>query len=261
MTEIRHMFSEVQFELVKIILLNVFLSTVIVFLAADLVALMFSMPLWYVIVVSLIYFVVILSSEIRKISVKEVERRNPELKEMLRTAKDNVSDDSLMAQALFLEVLQKMRRVSSGTFIDFKKLMAKLSVIFAFAIVLVSIAFFNVNISQFENPLARPLSLISGFFGNPGPVEGYQADAATDDLFGEAKMAKLGNDQLAATVNPSLDNPDFNNVDPASPTQDPLSDLAEGDAGFNAGGAGFTQEGIDQRDLQRSYEYAKATQG
>ncbi len=122
---IRSMFNEVQYELVKIILLNVFLTTVIVFLIVDLISLVFNMPLWYVIVASVVYFIAMMVSEVRKISIRRVEEKNPELREILRTAKDNMGEDSLMAHALFFEVLDKMKRVSSGTFIDFKKLMAR----------------------------------------------------------------------------------------------------------------------------------------
>lgn len=262
MLPIRRMFNEVQYELVKIILLNVFLSTVILFLIADLIALIFSMPIWYVLVLSLVYFVVIMIHEIRQISMAKVEERNPELKEMLRTAKDNMDDDSLMAHALFYEVIGKMKHVSSGTFLDFKKLMAKLSVIFALSIVLVSISFFNINVSKFDNPLAGPLDRLSGVFG--GGTAGVDTGSADiggvdDDIFGESSMAVLGDDRLQATINPSLDDPDFNDVDPASPSGDPLADLGGGDAGFRSGSS-YEQEGLDERDLERSYEYAKQTQ-
>ncbi len=260
MAEIKRMFGEVQYELLKIILLNVFLSTVILFLAADLVALVFNMPIWYVIVAALLYFAIVLWSEARKVSVAQVERSNPELKEMLRTAKDNEDGDTLMAHALFHEVLEKMKRVSSGTFLDFRKLMAKLAAVFVLAIVLVSIAFFNVNVGKFDNPFAKPIAAIGGLFGKSAPPGGFDAQQAQDDVFGDARMAQLGGQNLSATINPSLDSPDFNKVDPANPSGDPLQDLGAGDAGFNQGGPGYAQGGLGERDLQRSYEYSKRTQ-
>ena len=260
MQPIRSMFQEVTFELVKIILLNVFLSTIIFFLVADLVALAFGMPIWYVIIVAVLYCVVALSGELHRISVAVVEERNPELREILRTAKDNQNQDTLMAHALFAEVLEKMRRVSSGTFLDFRKLMLKLGAVFALSIVLVSLAFFDISIQRFENPLERPIAALGRFFGG-GIASGQDSDGVGgvgDDLFSEASMAQLGQDQLVATVKPGLDNPDFNQLDPASPSSDPLKDLADGDAGFNEGSPGYGS-GLDDRDLQRSYEYAKQT--
>jgi hypothetical protein len=254
------MFHEVQFELVKLILLNVFLSSIIVFLIADFVALIFSMPIWYVVVLSIVYFLITFVMEVRKISVHYVEEKNPELREILRTAKDNISDDTIMAHALFYEVLEKMKRVSSGTFLDFKKLVLKIGAIFVLAIILVSLAFFNVNISKFEDPLSRPLKAIGGFFGKLAGQDVPAGDLANDDVFGDPSMAKLGGDQLVATVNPSLSTPDFNNIDPSAPSNDPLADLgADGQAGFNTptGGASST---LSEKELQRVDNYWTNTQ-
>ncbi len=257
------MFGEVQFELVKIILLNVFLSTVIFFLIADLVALVFGMKLWYIVLAAAVYFVIVLVSELRKISVRVVEDRNPEMRELLRTAKDNQDQDTLMAHALFAEVLDKMRKVSSGTFLDFRKLMLKISAVFILSIVLVSLAFFDVNIQRFEDPLKAPLAALGRALGFSSAGAGDDAGAAGDagDIFGEGRMANLGDDALIATVKPGLDNPDFSQIDPSNPSADPLKDLGGEDAGFNDGGPGSAGNGLDERDLQRSYEYAKQTQG
>lgn len=262
MQPIRSMFGEVQYELVKIILLNVFLSTVIFFLIADLISLVFGMPVWYAVAAGFIYFIVDLTSELRKISVRVVEERNPDLREILRTAKDNQDQDTLMAHALFAEVLDKMRKVSSGTFMDFQKLMTKLGAIFALAIILVSLAFFNIDLQRFEDPLQKPLAALGRLLGGGSIATGGDAGAAGDagDIFGDARTAQLGSDQLVATVKPGMDNPDFNQLDPSSPSSDPLKDLSSGDAGFNEGGPGY-ESGLDDRDLQRSYEYAKQTQG
>ncbi|MBR9700664.1 hypothetical protein GOV11_02260 [Candidatus Woesearchaeota archaeon] len=262
MKPIQSMFNEVQYELVKIILLNVFLTTVILFLALDLVALIFNMPLWYVIVISFIYFTILMASEVRKISIKNVEDKNPELREILRTAKDNQNEETLMAHALFYDVMQKMRRVSSGTFLDFKKLMTKISIIFVLSVVLVSITFMGVNIAKFDNPFAGPLGTFGSWFRDiTGQADGTAGTEGPDDVFGDYQMAQLGENDLVATINPSLSNPDFNDVDPASPSNDPLRDLTGGDdTGFNTGGSGFSQEGIDERDLERSYRFAISTQ-
>lgn len=255
MQPIRSMFNEVQYELVKIILLNVFLSTVIVFLIADLVSLVFSMPIWYVLVVAGVYFIVSLVGELRKITVHNVEAKNPELREILRTAKDNMNEDTIMAHALFYDVLERMKRVSSGTFLDFQKLMVKIAAVFVLAIVLVSLAFFNVNVARFDNPFERPMSAVGSFFGkimgNPDGGTG----TGEGDIFGDPSLARLGDDQLVATVNPSLDSPDFNNLDPAAPSSDPLADLGGGDAGFNAPGSGGTGSGLSEKELERVDKY------
>jgi len=254
------MFNEIRYELVKIILLNVFLSSVILFLLADLVALLFGMPIWYVVVIAGMYFFILLIVELRKVSIRHVEHTNPELKEILRTAKDNMSEDTLMAHALFYEVMEKMKRVSSGTFLDFRKLMFKLGTIFVLAIMLVSMAFLNINIQRFDNPFERPLAAMRGFIGTiTGEEPSATGDGATDDIYGDPSMAKLGDNQLVATVNPSLSNPDFDNIDPAAPSADPLADIGGAEGGFNTPGSGY-ESGLSEKDQERSYNFAKQTQ-
>ncbi|MDD9954257.1 MAG: hypothetical protein OXR66_08045 [Candidatus Woesearchaeota archaeon] len=263
MSTVRNMFNEVQYELVKLILLDVFLSTVIVFLIADLIALVFNMPLWYVIVLSVVYFGIVFYFETQKISWRQVEKDNPELQEIFRTARDNMDDDSLMAHALFHDVLTRMRHISSGSFLDFKQLMVRLGIIFALSIILISIAFFNVNIARFDNPLQKPISALGGLFGkgDAGTIDGVAIGDADDDIFGDARLATLGADQLVATVNPSLNSPDFSQVDDPTLNNDPLADLGQGDNQFNAPGSTGGTDGLDERDLERSYNYAKSIQG
>jgi hypothetical protein len=241
-------------------LLNVFLSAVILFMIADLVAMVFSMPLWYVVAIACIYFVITLIVEIRKISVHHVEAKNPELREILRTAKDNMGEDTIMAHALFYEVLEKMRRVSSGTFLDFRKLMLKIGAIFVLAIVLVSLAFFNVNIARFDNPLSRPFDALGSFINKlTGSEPNVTGVVPGDDVFGDPSMAKLGSDQLVATVNPSLNSPDFNNIDPSAPSDNPLADLGDGQAGFNTPDGGGSASVLTEKELARVDKYWSTT--
>ena len=255
---VRGMFMEVQYELVKIILLNVFLSTVIVFLIADIIGLVFNMPLWYVIAAAFIYFLVMMMVEVRKISIRRVEQRNPEMREILRTAKDNLNEDTLMAHALFYEVLEKMRRVSSGTFLDFKKLVFKLSAVFLLAIILVGLAFFNINIQRFDNPFEKPFAAISSFFSGEAQADNADTKFVEDDVFGDPSMAKLGDGQLTATVNPSLDTPDFTQVDPSQPSSNPLADIGSDEqAGFNTQTAGVDTNGLSWKELDRAHRFAQ----
>ena len=132
----------------------------------------------------------------------------------------------------------------------------------AFVIMLVMIAFLNINMSTFDNPFAKPIAAASDLFGRltgQDPDTGA-VDAAGNEVFGDPSMARLGDDQLVATVNPSLNAPDFGSVDPANPSSDPLADLG-GEAGFNQPSGTYGGNGLSERDQERSYNYAKRTQG
>lgn len=227
MKPISSMFQEVKYELLKVLLLNVFLESAIVFLACHLILSIFSMPLLYSGVVAALYFVLRFWLQSRKFNLKRIEERNPDLREMLRTANDNQDNDTLMAHALFHEVLSKMQGVSSGTFIDMSIVVRRIGALFVLSVILVSLAFFNVNIAKFENPLAKPFGQIGDFVRGLGGELPEQEEINLDDdgLYGDARMADLSEEELRLQINPSLSQVDFTNVENPDDLQDNIKDF------------------------------------
>lgn len=215
MKSIKSMFDEVQYELLKVLLLNVFLESAILFLVTHLILSIFSMPLIFSGIIAALYFGVRFYLQSRTFDLKKIEEKNPEIREMLRTANDNKENNSLMAQALFTEVLAKMRKVSSGTFINVEMILKRIGAIFILSIVLVGLAFFNIDIAKFDNPLAGPMSaagdFISGLTGEEPSQEGVEL--AEDDLYGDARMAQLGNEDLNIEIKQGLNQVDFSNLE------------------------------------------------
>lgn len=239
---IKNMFQEVKLELHKVLLLNIFLESAIVFLGAHLILSIFSMKLWYSAVLGVVYFGVRFWHESNKFNLKNIEERNPDLKEMLRTAADNQNDDTLMAHALFHEVLEKMRRVSSGTFINMDIIIKRVTVLFVLSIILVSLAFFNINIAKFADPLAKPIGAFTDFINRlgPGELKEEAIDLGDDSLYGVARMADLSAEELNLQINPSLNQIDFSNVEDPDALGNSIKDFpgeaeAVSDASYTAG--------------------------
>ncbi|MBR9693176.1 hypothetical protein GOV07_04595, partial [Candidatus Woesearchaeota archaeon] len=180
---------------------------------------------------------------LKKINLKYIEDQNPSMREMLRTAADNKDAESLMAHALFAEVIQKMKQVSSGTFLDFKEMGIKIGAMFALSMVLVSLAFFNVNIQKFENPLAGVGDSIGGFAGDmfgDGSIPEANLDQADEGIYGDPSIARLGDEELDITLQQSLTRIDFNTVDDADPSSDypdsyPVDVSAQASEAYTAG--------------------------
>jgi hypothetical protein len=223
---ITSMFTEVKYELTKILLLNVFFETAIVFLAIHLIFSVFSMSIWYSVIVAIIFFGARFWRGARQFNLKRIEDKNPELREMLRTASDNQGEDNLMAHALFHDVLKKMRKVSSGTFLDMNKLVKRIGVIFVLSVVLVSIAFFNLNVAKFEDPLKVPVNALGDLFRNfrGGELHQEEIDLGDDSLYGEARMADLSAQELQLRINPSLNEIDFSNLEDPDRLGDSIED-------------------------------------
>lgn len=225
MKAIDSLLDEIRFEILKVIILNAFLDATIFFLALMLILSVFGIWLFIPISLSILFFAIDTYLYYRKFSLRKIEETNPAIREMLRTAADNRTSQSLMATALFSEVMQKMREVSSGSFIDFKKVMLKISAMFVLSIVLVSLAFFNVNIQKFENPLLGTRQRISQFFGEIGADEGDVAGLSEGEgIYGEASIARLGDQDLDITFKQSLNQIDFSSVSEADPSSGDLRD-------------------------------------
>ncbi len=218
-SSIKSLLAELKLELLKVILLTAFLDATILFLALYLVLSLFGGGVLAPLLLALLSLFLDVRRLWRRHSYRFIEKRNPELREMLRTAADNKEETSIMAQALFADLFQRVRRLSSGTLLDVKGFVVRLGLIFGLSLLLVTLAFFNVNVQKFENPLAgvndRLSSYARGFLG------GEELENATlqelSDIYGDPSLAKLGSKELAITVSQNLNRIDFTRVEEASP--------------------------------------------
>jgi hypothetical protein len=258
MAAIKLMLDEVRFEMLKVIILNAFLDATILFLGLTLLLSVFSIGVIVPLILSLLFFAGDIYRYWTRINLSYVEERNPEIKEILRTAADNQDSDSLMAHALFAEVIQKIRAVSSGTFLDFQVLAMKIGVMFALSIIILSLAFFNVNIQKFENPLIavgeRARGIWSDFSGEETTPSLNLSEE--DDIYGEYSVARLGSQDLDITLEQSLNQIDFNSVENADPQDAGGLDDYPVEVAAEAGQA-FTDSIEDINDRKTAAEYSQ----
>ncbi len=257
MKSIKSMFDEVQYELLKVLLLNVFLESAILFLVIHLILSIFSMPLLFSGVLAAIYFGARFYFQSRSFDLKRIEEKNPEIREMLRTANDNQESNTLMAQALFTEVLEKMRKVSSGTFINIEMILKRIGAIFVLSILLVGLAFFNIDIAKFDNPLAGSFSaagnFIDGLRGEAPSQEGVEL--ADDSLYGDPRMATLGDEELNIEIKQGLNQVDFSNLEDPDLSQGNIKDFP---GQSEAVADGSFEGGLDDvADRKAAAEYAQ----
>ncbi len=218
MAAINALLNELRFETLKVAVLSAFLDATVLFLGLLLVLSIFSMGIVIPLIAAIAFFALDVWRQMRKVSFRYIEDRNPNVREMLRTAADNRDADSLMAHALFAELVGKMREVSGGTLLDFRKMLLRLGAIFVLSLVLVSLAFFNVNIQKFENPLAgvgdKLSSYWNGLIGNPNATDS-NVTLADSSLYGDPSMAQLGSQALDIKLQQNLNQIDFNTVSAA----------------------------------------------
>ena len=221
MAKIKGLFNEVKVELLKVVLINTFLDAIMVFFIAYFITSFFNIKFLYIVLipasVTAVFFFTSTTIRIRKLRLKVMEDANPQVKEMLRTAHDNMDDENLMTNALFYELKKKMKSTSTGNLLESKKIITRIisAVVIVFLIIFVSSL--NVNLEKIDIPFEKLRFMIPG--GKDQPLVGGNITELvfneTEVVYGDASIAKLGNEEIDLNMNPTMSEIDFNEISEA----------------------------------------------
>lgn len=117
MVNMRKVVRSLKYEIFKNIILSTFLKTMVVFFVFDIIKSFMDFSFTFSYIAAGAYFMIVMLKRAREINIKVFEKHNPEIKEMLTTAADNVRNENTVVLELFKEVMQKLKKVSSGTII------------------------------------------------------------------------------------------------------------------------------------------------
>lgn len=204
MVNIKNLFVELKYEIFKNILLVTFLRTVIVFFVFDIFASL--IDLWYVfsVIFAAMYFITRLIKQMNKINVKIFEKNNPEMREMLTTAADNVNKDNIVVEHLFKDVIHKVRNLSSGSLIIPQAVLMMILIIPVLAVVDYELNPLRIDALSQDSIMDgfQKISYIKGFF-NKTDVRGdiIEDDFLDEDIYGDRKIAQLGNQEINIKMN------------------------------------------------------------
>jgi len=130
---VEKLFKRLKREFLKVNFLQACLDSILFFLSANLLLFLFSLRftsagrnLEYLIPLSILIFTLDFYYRSQKYNIEIYEQKNPELKERLRTARDNLESNSIVSQALFDEILNISRSVSSESIIPSKRIIQKM---------------------------------------------------------------------------------------------------------------------------------------
>ena len=217
-SRVKYLLSEVKIELLKAVLINTFLDSIMAFFIVYFIVSFFDLPFIYILgvpgAITFFFFMICLIKRTKKLKLKVMEDANPQISEMLRTANDNKSQENVMALALFEDLRRKMKTTSAGNLLEGKKIFVRIisAIVIVFLIIFVSSLNINmekikINFGSFKLP-----------FTQSEPIEGNLTELVfneTDVMFGDADVARLGNDRINLNVNPSLSEIDFNKISDA----------------------------------------------
>jgi len=119
-------------EFVKVNILQASLDSIIFFLISNLILFLFSLQLIEgfsnieaLTGATLIFFILDLGYRTKNYRLEIYEEKNPELHEVLRTARDNISSNNIVSQALFDDLLERSRAITSESIVPSKIIIQK----------------------------------------------------------------------------------------------------------------------------------------
>ncbi len=134
--KVEKLMRRLKIEFVKVNILQACLDSIMLFLGANLFVYIFNLNIagpysnFQILAgITAVFFIMNLAFRVRKYNVELYEEKNPELNEMLRTARDNIDRKNIASQALFDEIVEKARKMSSDSIIPAKSIMQKVLVI------------------------------------------------------------------------------------------------------------------------------------
>lgn len=120
-------------EFVKVNLLQASLDAILFFLSANLVLFLFDLNITssysnFAILLpsTLLIFIGDLAYRAKNYRLELYEEKNPELHEILRTARDNLSSNNIVSQAMFDELMERSRSVTSESIIPSTRIIQKI---------------------------------------------------------------------------------------------------------------------------------------
>lgn len=255
MVNIKEFFSELKGEIFKNILLNTFLRTVIAYFIFDIIISLFDF--WYVFsyIFAGAYFTVRLLRQMRTIHVKVFEKHNPEVDVMISTAADNAHEDNIVVQELFRDVVEKARSLSSGSLIYPKVIMILIICMPVLAIIDFEMTPLRVDALSQDTLLEgiNNINFVKGLLNRTkGTGEIIEDDLLEDDIYGDKKVANLGNKDVNIKMNMDFEI-DLTRPKDEDPSQVNFKDYPDAGNVEIVYDASVLQENIEESDLARKY--------
>ncbi len=212
MSEVKRLFRELQVEVFKISALHASADSIIFFLVMLNITTLLDVTYHIALIASGLFLFADVLFRMKRTTLRDIEAKNPQVQDILRTAKDNMEETSFMILAMFEELIQKMKSVSSGTILNQKNLTIKIVVVcvLSFSVVMVSAQNIHIPKSVFDP------DTYYRWFSSPGQdrLDFYTVEFnESDDLiYGDKEMARLGNRTIELRINPSINEMSFDSV-------------------------------------------------
>ena len=194
--KVEKLLKRLEREFIKVNLIQAALDSIILFLGTNLVLFLLNITL----IDSAMHYRVLLGGAAvfliidwvlrsRKYSLEIYEEENPEFREILRTTRDNIDNQDIVAQAMFDDLLERARNVTSESIIPGTQIVKKIILVGSLSFLTALSGVVNIQIQEETSQVFNELELneISQegeekIFGNKSEILGEpkDIDSATD---------------------------------------------------------------------------------
>lgn len=215
----------------KVNFLQSCLDTILFFLAGNLVLSLFSLRVTksfsnpkILAVLAAPVFIVDFAYRAKHYRLEVYEEENPELQEILRTARDNIESKNIVSQALFDELLSRSRSVSSDSIIPSRSIIQKIVAVGVLSFLTVASGLANFQIIEQggnivpENPIQQIEQITE-----EGGEEGFKVENGSE-IYGEEKEIQVSNQLVNFSIEGNGESSDSELA--AAPGQAQLENIA-----------------------------------
>lgn len=206
MVNMRRVVRSLKYEIFKNIVLSTFLKAIVVFFVFDIIKSFMDFSFTFSYIAAGTYFMIVMLKRTREINIKVFEKHNPEIKEMLTTAADNVRNENIVVLELFKEVMEKLKKVSSGTIIMPGTIMMLIITIPILALIDFQLTPIRIDAISQETIMENfdKITFIKNIFKKADNTDDVieESDLLEDeDIYGERSVAILGDNEIDIKLN------------------------------------------------------------
>ncbi len=205
MKKIRYAVRELKDSLAYFGLFSSLFDALVLFAVLILIFYLTNMPWWLSVFIAVPYLFIHTRKTLKKLNMKFVEAKVPELEEELRTSADTKGiENNEIVEKLHEDTIKKMKKIRTSYFISLGKLSRQIIFLAILSILIIAASAYNVRfidvpqtIADFQDSQDSRYTLNEGLLG-------YEEMSDDIDIFGNKSIAELGDEEMMLELNPSM---------------------------------------------------------
>jgi len=218
MKKVKHAIRELKDSLAYIGLFSSLFDTIVLFAVCIFVLYLLNLSWLFAFLVVIPYMFFHTRSNLKKLNLKFVEAKVPELEEELRTCADTKNiEDNEVVKLLHDDAIKKMKKIRTSYFLSLGKLSRQLIFLAVVCFLLVLVSAYDIRLIDVPQSIEdfnrlREESRMSGNYKIDESLLDFEEMDEDADIFGNKSVAELGSKELLLEINPLMSDVDISQI-------------------------------------------------